>query len=81
MPQHRPARRRQDDATIKLGELSRKLPTTQGTRTDKGLVSANGYKSKLDTLAEAGISQPVASRAEALTGRADLDDDPPPDVA
>lgn len=62
-------------ATIKLGELSRKLATTQGTRTDKGLVSANGYKSKLDTLAEAGISQPVASRAEALTGRADLDDE------
>jgi len=62
-------------ATIKLGELSRKLPTVQGRRTDKELVPTDEYKSKSETLAEAGISQPVASRAEALTGRADLDDE------
>ena len=50
-------------ATIKLGELSRKLPTTQGKRADKELVPTDGQKSKAEQLDEAGINTSVAQRA------------------
>jgi hypothetical protein len=61
-------------ATIKLGELSRKLDTSKGGNNPAATLPSGG-KSKTDALAEAGISTSVAHRAEALTGRGDLDDE------
>ena len=61
-------------ATLKLSELSRKLNTSKGGSNPAATLPSGG-KSKADALAEAGISTSAAHRIEALTGRADLDDE------
>jgi hypothetical protein len=65
-------------ATLKVSELSRKLPKAQvvgGRGGEAELRLPSGGKSKAEQLAEAGISTSAAHRIEALTGRSDLDDE------
>jgi hypothetical protein len=61
-------------ATIKLGELSRKLDASKGGSNPAATLPSGG-KRKSQVLDEAGVSTSVANRAEALTGRFDLDDE------
>jgi hypothetical protein len=51
-------------ANRRLGEISAALPTAQGARKDKGTWSDRGTKCKKEILAEAGLSNQDADRAE-----------------
>lgn len=64
-------------AEIKLGLLSRALPKGEKVGGAGNFKVPSGGKFKAEALAEAGISQTAAHRAEALTGRGALDADDP----
>ena len=54
------------DAEIRIGELTAKIPTTQGQRTDLQPIRNGADKSKRSQLAEIGIKQDTAERFEKL---------------
>jgi N6-adenosine-specific RNA methylase IME4 len=53
-------------ARRKLGEISKKLDSSQGNRADIELLPTTGKKSKKDVLAASGVSTSVANRCEIL---------------
>jgi len=55
-------------ASVRIGELSKALPTVPGKRTDKQPSPAAGLGSKTAALKAAGVTKQDASRCEALAG-------------